>query len=193
MTTSPLRATGQRSRRPSGLTLIEMLVASTIFMALNGAVLALLHYNQKASEKATANAGASTQVLLVFEKVRLEMRTGRIVDCTDDVLSYWIYVRDQGLPVPGTPHRLSFLPGGGAPPDTAELTAVGTNGALVRRFQGRQDLLTNIGPDGEVRFQWTPALQMLRVEGVVGQQGRTTASREALKTFRFTIPLNNIE
>jgi type II secretory pathway pseudopilin PulG len=185
----------ERSRRTrlSGLTLLEMLIATTIFMGLNGAVLALLHYNQKASEKATANADAGTQVLVLFEKLRLELRTGRIVECSEDTLGYWIYQRDTGLPVFGVPHRLAFLPGGGAPPDLAELTAVGMNGNLTRRFQGREEPLARVGQDGEVRFLWTPALQMLRVEGSVGERGRTQASRETLKEFRFTVPLNNIE
>lgn len=185
-------------RRRSGVTLVEMLVAVTVFLLLNGAVLAMLHYNQRAAEKATATADANTQALLVFEKIRQELRRGRVVEQSPDLLTlgYWLYQLDAGQPIFGGPHGLVFLPGLGQPPDLAEMTAVGAGGRLVRRFQGQEETLTRIGRDGEVKFEWEAGLQRLRVQGTVGEKNANnpaSAARESVKTFRFTIPLNNIE
>lgn len=182
-----------KHRNPRGLSLVEMLVAMTIFLALSGAVLGLMHYNQRASEKATANADTNTRLLVLFEKLRMELRRGRVVECSPDTLGYWIYRQVDALPVLGTPHRLEFLPGGGVPPDLAQLTALNTEGRLVRRFQGREEPLAILGRDSVVTFEWEPAYQLLRAEGVVGEKNPARPTLESEKTFRFTIPLNNVE
>ncbi len=151
-------------------------------------------YNQRASEKASANTDASAQVLLLFEKLRSELRRGRIVECSDSTLGYWIYDQENGLPQLGSGgHRLAFLPRGQAEPDLAELTAEGTEGRLIRRFQNREDTLLKMGRDSHVKFSWSQNLQILRVEGQVGEKHESRVSLSSEKNFIFTVPLNNVE
>lgn len=150
--------------------------------------------NQRASEKAAANTDTSAQVLLLFEKLRSELRRGRIVECSESTLGYWIYDQENGLPQSGPgPHRLAFLPRGEVEPALAEITAQDTEGRLVRRFEGREDTLLKMGRDSLVKFSWTQSLQILRVEGSVGEKNESRTSLSSEKKFLFTVPLNNVE
>lgn len=178
----------------SGFTLIEVLVAASIFIVLNGAIFALMGYNQSASEKASANIDAATRVLILFEKMRLELRNARVIDASDTELSYWIYEKDQGSPVfDSVNHRLSFLPGNGLAPDVAKLSLAGSDRHLLRTFQGEQQLLAALDKDGELHFAWASGPQRLRVFGQAGISGRKKSSLEAVKSFSFTFSLNNVE
>lgn len=178
----------------NGLSLIELMVSIGIFMLLNGAVVALMGYNQRASEKVDANVDASTRVLILYEKLRMEMRYARVIDCVDDTLSYWIYQRAAGELVIGQRgHLLAFLPGGSSPPDLATISVVGTRKEVVRRFQGEDQGLAQLDRDGEFHLSWNKGAHLLRVWGKAGSEKRTKASLEAMKPFSFTLLLSNVE
>ena len=76
MSCRPLSTTTRRQR---GTTLIEMTVACTIFLAMTTVLFALLLQNRRSAQKVSSHTDTSAQMMLVFERVRAEMRTGRII------------------------------------------------------------------------------------------------------------------
>lgn len=179
--------------RVSGLTLIEMMVSVAIFGGLMAIVFVLLHQNQRAAEKSIAQADASSAVLLLFERIRAEMRTGRVIgNDPPDILEYWVHERAaDGSPVFGGPHGLVYLPGGGADPDVARLRV--EEGRLIRDFQGQQKMLVAVGRDGEINYTWSAGSHMLLVSGQVNDPFEEPRARVEPRKFRFVVSLNNVE
>lgn len=174
-----------------GLTLVEMLVTATLFLAISAATGAMLFQTQRASEKSVATNDANSKALLLFEKLRLELRNGRVVDNPlPEKLHYWIYQKKDGVPKFKAPGKLEFLSESGTDPDIAEVSGEGEN--LVRTFQGKKRILASLGKDGEVRFRWLVGLQALVVEGKVGEtHSKNSISSE--KEFHFILALSNVE
>lgn len=187
---SPLRK--RRFFGISGLSLPELLVSMAVFMGMSLVMMGLLFQNQRASEKIVAQSDSSTLSLVLFEKVRQEIRTGRVVGNPDtSVLEYWIYKQAGGLPEFGSPHRLVFLPSAGVDPDVARLTVESER--LVKNFQGRTSILSDVGPDGQVEFQWIPGSQLVRLYGQVGERNPQHVSKASVRKFQFILSLNNVE
>ncbi len=180
------------ARKFRGLSLPELLVSMGIFLGLSSILVVFLISNQRASEKALSHTDSSSYALLLFEKTRLEMRRARVVgNPTNDVLQYWIYEQNNGLPIFGTPHRLQFVSAGGGVPLVASLQAI--EGRLTKTFGDQVGVLAQLGRDAEVLFAWQPATQTLRVTGQVGFAHETLGSLTSLRPFRFFIALNNVE
>lgn len=189
-----------RSTTTKGLTLIELLVSMSVFLGLMAMVFALLSQNRQASQKAIGQADVSASVLLVFEKIRQEVRSGRVVGSSNpSELEYWVYDRDTLLPKFGGPHGLIYLPGPNSDPDVAVLGL--DEGRLVRTFQGQQKMFVSLGKNGEISFDWNPGLHTLIVAGIVDNPyGETEEDPDNIRAyqttprnFRFMLSLNNVE
>ena len=174
-----------------GLTLAEMLVTATLFLAISAAMGAMLFQTQRASEKAVATNDADSKALLLFEKLRAELRRGRVIDNPlPQELHYWIYETENGVPKFSAPGELVFLSTGGVP-DIAEVTV--ENGNLVREFQDEKSILTGVGQEGQVSFNWLVGIQALVVEGQVGDAHESRTSLTSVKKFHFIMALSNVE
>ena len=188
----PLRQAFTTTRARAGLTLTELLVCMTLFIGISLAMISLLMQNQKISEKNVANTDSSAKSLLLFERVRQEVRSGRVVgNPSTSELQYWIYKKVNGAPEFGGPHRLSFLPGAGSDPDLARLSTL--KGSLIREFQGKSSNLANVGADGRLEFDWKPGAQILRLTGQVGDKNDEHQEKSSVRKFFFVISLNNVE
>ena len=183
----------RRSTTTSGLTLIELIVSMGIFAGIMALSLLLLNQNQRAAEKSIAQADASATVLILFEKIRAEMRTGRIIgNDPPEILDYWIHQRNaDGTPIFGGPHGLAYLPGPSSDPDVARLSV--DEGRLVRDFQGEQKILAGVGKDGLIQFEWSPGNHLLYVNGQVNDPFEEPRANPQPRPFRFVVSLNNIE
>jgi type II secretory pathway pseudopilin PulG len=174
------------------MTLIELIVSMAIFLGLMSMVFALLYQNQRASEKSIGQADASAAVLLVFEKIRAEMRTGRVIaNDSPGTLDYWIYERQDGLPIFGGVHGLVYLPGPNSDPDVAQLRL--ENGRLIREFQTKKSFLVPMGQQANISFQWNPGDHTLLVAGVVADPYDEPRTATLPREFRFLLSLNNVE
>lgn len=183
---SPRLSTGTR-----GLTLAEMLVTATLFLAISAAMGAMLFQTQRASEKTVATNDADSKVLLLFEKLRAELRKGRVIDNpVPEELHYWMYETENGMPKFTGPGDLEFLSTGGVP-DIAEVTVENDN--LVRTFQNEKSVLTSVGGEGQVSFNWLVGIQALVVEGQVGDVHDSRTSLSSVKKFHFILALSNVE
>jgi type II secretory pathway pseudopilin PulG len=192
MGTKDLIRTSPGRWQTRGLTLVEMLVTVTLFLAISAAMAAMLHQSQRASEKTVSTSDANSMAVLLYEKLRLELRRTRVVDNPNpETLNYWIYEKENGLPKFGAPGELLFLSLSGDDPDVAELTLEDSN--LVRHFQSEKTILANVGPEGEVRFDWLIGIQALVVDGQVGERNESRESLGSVKKFHFTLALSNVE
>ena len=185
-----------------GLSLVEILVSSGIFLLLSTSLLALLSQNQKVSEKNIDSADSTSSLLLLVEKCRQELKSARVIGGTPhstppsgvvgalESLDYWIYQRNGASPVFDTDGRLVFLPGVGSDPDVATIKLEGER--LVRDFQGDKKMLVSLGRDGEIAFKWQPALKFVKVFGQLESPFNKTDVRQ-LRSFSFFVALNNVE
>lgn len=182
----------RRSTDISALTLIEMLVTATLFLAISAAMGAMLFQSQRASEKTVATNDADSKALLLFEKLRLELRRGRVIDNpVPEKLHYWVYETENGMPKFSGPGDLVFLSTSGTGPDVAEVTVENRN--LVRTFQGDKTILTAVGEEGQVTFSWLVGIQALVVDGQVGDTHQSRTSLSSVKKFHFILALSNVE
>jgi prepilin-type N-terminal cleavage/methylation domain-containing protein len=176
----------------NGMTLIELMVSVAIFLSLMGMVLGLLHQNQSASEKSISQADASASALLVFEKVRQEIRNGRVVgNELPGVLDYWIYQRSGTAPVFGGLHGLVYLPGPDADPDVAQLKL--EDGRLIREFQGVKKMFVPLGEDGDIVFNWDQGSHLVLISGQISDPFDEPQSKSPPRKFKFLLSLNNVE
>lgn len=183
------RSTVTKSR---GLTLVELMVTVTIFLALAAAMGAMLFQSQRASEKAVSTNDANSQALILFEKLRREIRKGRVIgNPVPEELHYWIYETENGLPKFGSDGALEFISESGPDPDTAVMKV--EDGNLVRSFQNDPAILSSVGRDGEVNFEWLVGIQAIRVRGQVGELNPSRASLSSVKEFHFMVALSNVE
>ncbi len=168
------------------------MVTAAIFMGMTTVVLVLMLQNQRASEKISSRTDATSEVLLVFEKVRLEMRSGRVVGVDPSGrLQYWILRRTNAGPQL-TPRGLAdWLPGDPADPDVATMYV--NRGVLWKSFQGTTSPLAPVGPNGQIVFNWSPGLRTLTLSGELGQKDQFKVTRDSLQKFHFEIYLTNNE
>ncbi|MCE7873067.1 hypothetical protein DYH09_22180 [bacterium CPR1] len=168
------------------------MVTVGIFMGMTTVVLALMLQNQRASEKISSRTDATSEVLIVFEKVRQEMRSGRVVGVDPGGrLQYWILRRTNAGPQL-TPQGLAdWLPGFPADPDVATMFV--NTGMLWKSFQGTTSRLAPVGPDGQIVFNWSPGLRTLTLTGDLGQKDPFNATRNSMQKFHLEIYLTNNE
>lgn len=175
-----------------GLSLIEVVVASAIFLGMTSVIFALFHQNQRASEKVFSNTDAGAQSLLVFEKVRSELRNARVVGVdSGGRLQYWVLRRVNGVPQVNSSGLADWLPGQPANPAVALLFS--QDGLLWRSFQGQRQPLAPLGDDGSVQFLWNAGLHLVTVSGQVGQTDPHDSTRASLRSFNYTLHLSNNE
>ncbi len=170
------------------------MVTAAIFMGMTTVVFALLFQNQRASEKVFSRTDATSEALLVFEKVRMEMRSGRVVGVDPSGrLQYWILRRLNGTGEPQlTPKGLAdWLPGDPADPDVATMYVNG--GMLWKSFQGTTSRLAPVGRDGQITFNWSPGLRTLTLSGEVGHKDPFKVTRDSMQKFYYEIYLTNNE
>lgn len=180
------------TRRQRGTTLIEMTVACTIFLAMTTVLFALLLQNRRASQKVSSHTDTSAQMMLVFERVRAEMRTGRIIGLSNTgALRYWRCRMVNGVPVLTATGKPDWMPGAPLDPDVAELSV--QNGFLVRQFQGIRQTLAPVGKDGQLQFTWNAGINTLGLNGAVGQKDAYDPVRNNYQTFVYDIYLTNRE
>jgi hypothetical protein len=170
-----------------------MTVACTIFLAMTTVLFALLLQNRRSSQKVSAHTDVSAQMMLVFEKVRNEMRTGRIIGLSaQGALRYWrCRVSSEGVPILTAVGKPDWLPGVPADPDVAELSV--QKGVLVRQFQGVRQPLAPVGKDGTLQFTWNPGIHTLSLSGAVGQKDAQDMLRNNYQTFVYDVYLTNRE
>lgn len=175
-----------------GTTLIELMVACSIFLGMVSVLFALLLQNRRASQKASSHTDLTAQMMLVFEKVRNEMRGGRIIGLNaQGELLYWRCNMVDGVPQLTAQGKPDWLPGAPADPAVAELGV--QNGILVREFQGIRQPLAPMGKDGHLQFTWNPGVNTLGLQGGVGQKDAHDTVRNNYSTFVYEVYLTNRE
>lgn len=179
------------SRRPftttdrrRGTTLLEIGVTSAIFLAMSTVLIALLMQNNRSAEKVTSHTDVSSEMTILFEKVRNEVRQSRVfgVDA-DGSLRYWKLRVVNDIPqldADGTP---DWLPGAPLAPDVALLKAEA--GVLVRSFQGRRQVLARLGRDATLKFAWDAGDHTLTVSGTLGGGDAHNAVRNNVQVFKY--------
>ena len=188
MSSRPLSTTTKRR----GTTLIELSVACTLFLGMTTVLFALLLQNRQASQKVSNHSDTSAAAMLVFEKVRSEMRAGRIVGLSPQgALLYWRCRTIDGVPQLNAQGKPDWLPGAPADPDVAELYV--DHGILWRNFEGLKQHLAPVGKDGQLQFTWNPSTHTLTLAGAVGEKDAYSAVRNNYQSFIYQVYLMNRE
>lgn len=178
--------------RRRGTTLIELSVACTLFLGMTTVIFALLLQNRHASQKVSGHTDTSAEAMLVFEKVRNEMRCGRIVGLSPQgALLYWRCRTLDGVPQLNAQGKPDWLPGAPADPDVAELYV--DHGILWRNFEGIKQHLAPVGKDGQLQFTWSPSAHTLTLAGGVGEKNAYDAVRNNYQSFIYQVHLMNRE
>lgn len=185
--------TTSRVKRGRGTTLLELTVASTLFLGMATVLLALLLQNQRSAQKVSGHNDATAQLMLLFERVRAELRVARIVsvDPGGSRLKYWLARTLNGVPVLSAAGRPDWVPGAPADPDVAEMYVQGE--ALRRDYQGKTKTLARVGKDGQVKFTWNAPIRTLTLSGQVGQLDGHDTVRNNRASFSYDIYLSNNE
>ena len=135
-----LKLRGQR-----GLTLIEVLVAATLMLALLGVVIGIHLSGQQAHVKAEAKEDSKSQVLVASEKLKNELRHATVDSAAVGVLTYRVpHFDPSGLPRTDASGNIDFLT------DPVRVEMVG--GALQRVHLGQTTILGHLGPQGTAVF-----------------------------------------
>jgi hypothetical protein len=180
------------SSRHRGLTLLELMVASGIMLTMSLVMLTLLMQNQRSSRKAMGHSETSAQVAIVQDKLSSELRGCRVFGVSESgALQYWRCQMVDGIPQLDPQGRPNWLPGSPADPALAELSV--QQGFLWRTFQGQRQVVAPVGPDGRVQFDWSPASNILTLEGNLGERHAYAADRNNIQAFRFQLCLSNME
>lgn len=189
-----------RSRPPStiterGTSLIEVLVSSGIFISMSMVMFMLVLQNQRASTKATNQNDSTATLMLVFEKVRNEIRHARVIgaDPVTKGLRYWLCrTNASGMPVL-TPEGLpDWLPGAPAEPSVCHLYKTSSD-LLWREYQGGGQPLAPMGKDAQLRFTWRPENRTVSMVGSIGSKDPYDGSRSNFMPFAYEIYLQNNE
>lgn len=185
--------TTNRSRRSWGTTLLEVTVACTLFLGMTSVLLTLLVQNQKTSAKTANHSDTTAELMLLFEKIRREIRSGRVVGVDPQgALLYWRWKADtNGVPLltaQGTP---DWMPGAPADPSVAILGV--SDGFLRRNFEGTSQHLAPVGKDGHLTFSWNQGSNTLLLTGGVGQKDPQHAHLNNYRPFIYNIYLSNRE
>jgi len=179
--------------RRRAISLLEVMVASSLFLAMTLLLLGLLSQNRKAGEKAMGHTDASGQATLLLERMRMELRHSRVVGVRgDNTLLYWRARMLNDLPQLDQLGHVDWLPGWPADAEVAELN-VARHGNLQRRTGQGIQILSNLGADGALQFAWNPGLATLGLSGTVGVKDRSDPSRSNIQTFQYQVCLNNLE
>lgn len=179
--------------RRRGLSLLEVTVACSMFLAMVTVLFGLLSQNRSASTKAIGHSDSTSEAMLVVEKVRAEMRGSRVVGVgPNGSLLYWRTRLQNGLPQLDGHGRIDWLPGEPADPDVAQLS-VSTNGFLQRHFQGTRQNLVGLGRDGNLQFVWNAALSNLTLVGELGSKDPEHPERNNIQPFIYQLYLCNAE
>lgn len=168
----------------------------SIFMGMSLLLAQLLVQNQRASEKISAQSDLTATLMLVFEKVRNELKHSRVIGTDPDNggLRYWIVRRDSnGLPLLTAAGLPDWLPGAPADPAEAELYLQANTGTIWKQFQGHAQPLVPLGDDAELQFSWSPSTQTVALSGVIGQGYAHDAARDNKQTFAYQISMSNNE
>ena len=183
----------RRSTTTSGTTLIELSVVATIFLGITTVLVTLMLQNQRASTKVSNHTDTTAQLLLVFEKIRNEVRHSRIIgtDTATSGLKYWVYKAVNGIPQVTAAGSPDWLPGYPANPDVALLYSKPSKDALWRDFQGKGQRLAPMGLDGNLKFVWDAGNHTLTLIGGVGQKDAFDATRHNYQAFNYNVYLSN--
>ncbi len=175
-----------------GSTLVEVLVASTLFVAMAAVMALLMRQNQMASQKIIGQSDTTAAMMMVFERIRSELRGARVVGVNAaGGLEYWISRKVDGV-VQITPEGLpDWIPGAPADPDVALIQV--DNGILVRDFQGDRQPLVNMGPDGAIVFVWDVGHHTLMIVGAVGEKHDYRVEKNNYQSFRYYLQVGNNE
>ena len=181
------------TKRRQGLSLLEMSVACSMFLAMVLVMLGLLSQNRRVSQKAMGHTDATTESMLLVEKVRLEMRNSRVIG-TDGTarLLYWRARLQNGLPQLDPQGHVDWLPGWPADPDLAQLV-VTAQGNLQRTFQGTRQTLCSLGASGRLDFLYNASFSNLTLVGEVGNKDLFDPVRNNIQPFVYQIYLGNSE
>ena len=174
----------------------EVIVASAIFMGMSLLLAHLLVQNQRASHKISEQSDVTATLMLVFEKVRNELKHSRVVGIDPDNggLRYWIVERGaNGLPVLTSNGLPNWQPGAPADPEVGILYLNAGTGTLWKEFRGAAQPLVPLGPDAELQFVLNPSNNTVVLSGVIGQRNQHDASRDNKMPFAYQICLSNNE
>ena len=159
-------------------------------------LVALLQQNQRASTQIVGQNDATAQMMLVFEKVRNEVRHSRIIgsDATTGGLNYWICRTSNGIPqVANSAGQPDWLPGSPAVPDVALIYFRPGSGLVWRRFQGLETPLAPVGKDGSFQVSWKPETRTVNLVCTVGEKFVGDAARNNFTKFSYNIYVANNE
>ena len=156
----------------------------------------LLLQNQRAAHKISEQSDVTATLMLVFEKVRNELKHSRVVGIDPDNggLRYWVVARaPNGLPLLNANGLPNWLPGPPAAPDVGVLYLDADTGMLWKEFQGAAQPLVPLGPAAELQFVWNPSNNSVVLSGVIGQRNVHDATRDNKMPFAYQICMSNNE
>ena len=160
----PRRST--TTKKP-GFTLLEVAVASTLFLIMTGSLFGLFRQTQYATEAAIESTDKTSILLLLFEKTRSTLKGVRILGPTADKgLEFWKVRSVDGLPQLTGLGRPDYEPGAPAIPDSFFLT-LEPNGNLVVNSSHDKRLLTRVGENSTLDFSWNSAAHLLKFSGEI--------------------------
>ncbi len=175
-------------------TLLEVMVASTIFAGLTTILVLLLQQHQRASAKIIANSDVTAESMVLFEKTRAEITRAKVLGVTPDLqsVSYWVPRSQAGAPVILASGNQDWLPGDPSPPDIATLSYSRGKG-LTRTFQGRTQTLANCSKDTVLNFGYSAGRRLFQLYGYVGTQNSQSAEKNSYQPFFYQLQLTNVQ
>lgn len=169
----------------NGFTLLEVVISTSLFLLMSTALLSLFSQSQRATDKAVESTDTTSTLLLIFEKLRQEIKGVRIVDSTGDKLEYWMIRTIDGMPQLTPLKRVDYEPGYPDVPHSAFLY-LNSDGLLLSDYQGKTKRLANAGPGSSLNFNWNAATHTLILNGEVGMG-------EMKEDFIYTMYVSNNE
>lgn len=177
-----LRSTITDRGRRRGFTLLEVSVASSLFLMMSAVLFALFQQTQKATNVAIDSTDTTSKMLLVFEKVRNETRGVRIIGpATDGKLEYWKVKTVNGIPQLNALGRPNYEPGYPQVPDSAFLYL--RDGKLLYDFQGKSQILARVGSQSTLSFDWSAATHILTLGGRIESDGSGQGENFVYKVY----------
>lgn len=169
----------------AGFTLLEVVISTSLFLLMSTALLSLFSQSRKATDKAVESTDTTSTLLLIFEKIRNEIKGVRIVDGNGEKLEYWKIRAVDGVPQLTPLKRVDYEPGYPQVPYSAFLY-LDSKGLLLSDYQGSTRRLANAGPGSSLNFSWSAATHTLTLIGEVG-------AGERKEDFIYTMYVSNNE